>query len=481
MFKLTDTKTGTTSTDTTISSLNQSRKRRGLYLVVDILIVLLMGIILFWGAASQFYNQYNDATRYQCYAVGFWQGTGGLAALPSKQCAFLQTSSTFVQKLQEQHFPHMLINLVASQSAAQPFHLLPPEYPVLTLVPFSLGLIVPQTGYWYQIAFAVWMAVIAGLLYFILKYYRSTSAALAFALYLVLGNWATAEARFDLIPAALTLGAVVLVGKARWRWAFALLALATLLKFYPIVLIPPLLIAQQLQYTDKWTFWRRWQALGVFLALCVSVTAFSLLLNVVDTLNPFRYFFSRPIQIESFPAVLVWLGSFVGYPVQYPFTFQSQNMASALSSKIGIVTSVLLAGGLLYTFWLQWQRKIDIIMSSLLSLLILLAAGKVLSPQYLIWVAPFVAYVGQCHWKWLVTWGTVALLTTIIFPFLYVDLAHILLYYPIVVMRDLLIVATVLVLLYVATRMPRRMTAQEVASIPTSSEQNEEIEKSGNE
>src|SRR6266567_8502986 len=158
MFKLTDTKTGTTSTDTTTSSLNQSRKRRALYLVVDILIFLLMGIMLFWGAASQFYNQYNDATRYQCYAVGFWQGTGGLAALPSKQCAFLQTSSTAVQKLQEQHFPHILINLVASQSPAQPFHLLPPEYPLLTLVPFSLGLIVPQTAYCYQIPFAFSMA-----------------------------------------------------------------------------------------------------------------------------------------------------------------------------------------------------------------------------------------------------------------------------------------------------------------------------------
>lgn len=48
-------------------------------------------------------------------------------------------------------------------------------------------------------------------------------------------------------------------------------------------------------------------------------------------------------------------------------------------------------------------------------------------------------------------------------------------------MRDLLIVATVLVLLYVATRMPRRMTAQSIASVPASPDQNEESEKSGNE
>src|SRR6266705_3259034 len=111
MFKLTDTKIGTSRTDTTISSLKESTKRKWLYLGCDILIVLLMGIILFWGAASQFYNQYNDATRYQCYAVAFWHGTPGLSSLPQKQCAFLSatTSSTLAQKMRERRFPHFLV------------------------------------------------------------------------------------------------------------------------------------------------------------------------------------------------------------------------------------------------------------------------------------------------------------------------------------------------------------------------------------
>src|SRR5205085_3579732 len=156
------------------------------------------------------------------------------------------------------------------------FHTLPPEYPLLTLIPFSLALIVPQA--YYQVAFAIWMALVAGLIYVVLKRYRSTTAAIAFAVYLMVGSWATAEARFDLITAALTLGAVLLAARARWKWAFALLALATLLKFYPIVLLPPLLIAQQMQSNSKWTSWRRWSGLVVFVALCVGVTAFSLVL-----------------------------------------------------------------------------------------------------------------------------------------------------------------------------------------------------------
>ncbi len=396
--------------------------RRGWGLALDICMVVLMGGILFWGATSQFPNQFNDVTRYQCYAVAFWHGTPGLTTLPQKQCAFLSatTSSTLATKLKGRGFPDILVRLVESQSTTQPLHALPPEYPLLTLAPFSLALVVPQQLY--QVAYAIWMALAAAGIYFMLLRYRSRTAAIAFAVYLMIGSWATAETRFDLLTAGLTLGAVMLAARARWKWAFVLLALGTLLKFYPVVLIPPLLIAQHLQTKSRWVSWRQWSGVGVFIAVCAGVTAFSLLLNVADTLSPFRYFFSRPIEVESFPATLVWLGSFAGYPLHYVFTFQSLNVISALSSKISLLSTVLLVAGLLYTFWLQWQRKIDIFMSSLLTILVVITVGKVFSPQYLIWVAPFVAYVGRCHWKWLVSWGIVATLTTIIFPFIFVDL-----------------------------------------------------------
>jgi len=343
-----------------------------------------------------------------------------------------------------------LINLVASQPTSEPLHALPPEYPLLTLAPFSLALLAPTQ--WYQVAFALWMAIVAGIIYLVLRRYRSTGAAIAFAIYLVLGSWVTAGARFDLIPAGLTLGAILLAGKARWKWAFALLALATLLKFYPAVLIPPFLIAQQMQIKGKLLAWRRWSALGVFVGICVVVFAVSLVLNVADTLVPFTYFLNRPIQVESFPATLLWLGSFLGYPVQYTFVYQSLNFLSPLSHKVSLLSDLLLGAGLLYTFWMQWRGKIDIYMACLLTLLILLVTGKIFSPQYLIWVAPLVAYVGQSNWKWLVSWGLVAILTTIIFPFIYVDLAHITAFYPVILVRDLLILAITCVLLYNAGR-----------------------------
>ncbi len=433
-----------------------SRNKR-LSFLLDACVIVAMGTLLFWGVTTQFWNRYNDATRYQCYAIAFWQGEAGIHALgldanPKSQCAFLANSSSaaLVQKMQERHFPSFLIKLVASQSTTAPLHVLPPEYPALTLVAFSLPLLAPAQ--WYQVVFAISMAIVAAMIYLLLKRYRSTGAAIAFAVYLVLGSWATAFGRFDLIPAGLILGAVLLGVRSKWKWAFALLALATLLKLFPIILILPFLIAQQMQSREKWFAWSRWSALGLFAGICVVVTAVSLTFNVANTLYPINYFLNRPFQVESFPATILWLEGKAGNAVQWVFTYQSLNFLSQISRVVSLLSIFLLVAGLLFTCLLQWRGKIDLPMACLITLLIILVTGKVFSPQYLIWVAPLVAYVGQAQWKWLVSWVSVSILTSIIFPFMYVDIVHIQKYYPVILVRDWLVLAVVCVLLIDAAR-----------------------------
>src|SRR5215469_10539791 len=405
------------------------RNKRLSYLL-DACVLVAMGVLLFWGVSTQFWNRYNDVTRYQCYAIAFWQGEEGLHALglnanPKSQCAFLanSSSSTLVQKMQARHFPTFLIKLVASQSTTGPLHILPPEYPALTLVTFSLPLLAPPQ--WYQEVFAFSMLAIAVIIYLLLKRNRSTGAAIAFAVYLVLGSWATALGRFDLIPAGLILGAVLLGVRSKWKWAFTLLALATLLKLFPLILILPFLIAQQMQSKEKWYAWSRWSATVLFVGICAIITAVSLVFNVANTLYPINYFLNRPIQIESIPATIVWLGGKAGYAVQWVFTYQSLNFLSQLSHKVSLLSTFFLGVGTLFTCWLQWRGKIDLPMACLFTLLIVIVTGKVFSPQYLIWVAPLIAYVGQARWKWLISWCSVSILTLIIFPFIYVDIAHI--------------------------------------------------------
>ncbi|HLX59600.1 MAG TPA: glycosyltransferase 87 family protein [Ktedonobacteraceae bacterium] len=424
--------------------------------LLDACVIVAMGAILFWGAAAQFSNKYNDATRYQCYAISFWQGsagihTSGLDANSKSQCAFLDTTSsaTLAEKMRARHFPSFLVSLVQSQSTAQSFHALPPEYPLLTLAIFSLPLLAPML--WYQVAFALLMAIAAAILYLVITHYRSRPAAIVFAFYLALGSWATAFGRFDLVPAGLTLGAVILAARERWNWAYVLLALATLLKLYPAIFIPIFLIAQQKQTGETWKAWKRWQGFALYIGVSALVTLVSLLLNVANTLFPINFFLNRPIQVESFGGTLLWLGNFVGYHTQYIFTYQSLNFTSLLSHKVSLLTTFLLVVGLLYTFWLQWRGKLDIYTASLLTLLLIVILGKVFSPQYLIWITPFIAYIGKYNWKWVLSWGAVCALTTFVYPFNYVDIPHINHVYPAIIARDLLILAIVLVLLYQAT------------------------------
>src|SRR5690242_18609990 len=103
MFKINDKEQAGKDTKTPKSTSGQKqasaiRNKRWLYLL-DACIVVVMGTLLFWGISTQFSNPYNDATRYQCYGISFWQGeTGlhasGLDANAKSQCDFLDIHSS---------------------------------------------------------------------------------------------------------------------------------------------------------------------------------------------------------------------------------------------------------------------------------------------------------------------------------------------------------------------------------------------------
>ncbi len=457
MFKLSNENVDKASTTREPNrEVKVSVKHKWKYLL-EIFIVLIMCGLLFYAVSYQVFKPRTDAGKYQCYALVFWKGAHAIDVLPPEQCAFLKNYSptSIIESMKSQGVPAGIMNLAESQSRSEPYHNLPLEYPLLSIVPFSLGLIAPTA--WYQVVFALWMLLLAAIIFFVLSKTRSTSAAIAFAIYLVLGNWGSAAARFDLVPAGLILGAVILAGRSKWKWAYALLALATMFKFFPIVLVVPFLIAQQKQYSDKWYSWHKWSALGVYLGICAMVTFLSFALNIVDTISPIGYFIYRPIQVESAPATLLWLGRFLGYPIHVVQSYGSVNIISQLSDKVSLLSSLCLGMGLLYTFWLQWRGKLDIYTTSLLTVLIIMITGKVFSPQYLIWIAPLLALVGKANWKWLIIWGVVGLLTTWIYPNMYnsVPLKYLPLlpeFYPVVLMRNLIILGFIIVLLYQATR-----------------------------
>jgi hypothetical protein len=443
-----------------------AKQKRIVSYLQEAMVLLIWGSLLYYGSFWQMFRTDADAARYQCYAVAFWQGWSGLQHLPPEQCTFMIHPDKYLtvisqdgllHAMQQWKLPPSLIHVVAAQQPDQPYHILPYEYPWPMLLPYSLGLVVP--AHWYQMAFATWMLVLAGSLYFVLRRWRSRRAALTYSLYLLVGAWSTVLARFDSIPAALTLFAVICVVQKRWNCAFACLALATLAKFYPATLLVPFFLALQQAAQGKWYAWRRWLPVGVFVGICVFVIGVSLLLSVVGTLAPLAYFGNRPVQIESLSASLLWMFSLLGKTsLTYAHTFGSLNVLSSLSSSVTFLIMVLLVVGPLYTWWLQWRGRIDLAMACLLTLLIVMVTGKVFSPQYLIWVIPLAAYVGQSSRRWLLFWTLVGLLTSWIYPYIYhmasiLQVPYIPLFYPVTTVRNFLLLGFILVMLISRSRL----------------------------
>ncbi len=357
-----------------------------------------------------------DPARYQCYALTFWFGSNGTQLLPLQQCTFLHISS------------------------AQPsFHMLPLEYPPLTLLPFSLALLAPIS--YYQLVFALLMALTAVLIHWLLLRYGPRGAGLIFPLYLLGGAVATAHVRFDLLPAALTLVALIAAERRHWASAYVALAFGVLLKIYPILLLPALFIAeqqtqgrfhmpprslpitrvpQQLWYTLQGIRRWRWKNCLIFFAVFVGVTGVFALLDFQGAIvNQLNYFAQRPVQVESTGSTLLWLTTLFGTPLKIEYSFGSLNLVHPFARFVSLTTTVLLVLGFSYVLWTQWRGKMDVTQASIAFILVFIATGKVFSPQYVIWLVPLLAYAGAFDAFWFFMWGPAAVLTTIIFAYFY--------------------------------------------------------------
>lgn len=374
--------------------------------------------LLFCGASWQLFWVHTDAARYQCYALAFWQGGQGLHLLPENQCAFL----------------HLPGNTPA-------FHLLPLEYPPLTLTLFSPALVAPLA--WYQVAFALLMALAALLLYWLLQRYGPRGAGPAYTFYLVIGAWATAEGRFDLIPAGLTLLCLIAAERRRWTLAYIALALAFLLKIYPLLLLPALFMSEQMAAGrlhrpagpltlrqlpgEIWQTLRRagswrWKRLLVFCGLSGAIEGLFALLNFQGALvSQLSYFAGRPVQVEATGSTVLWLATLFGHRATVVYTFGSINIESSLGTAVALACGGCFLLGYALVLFQQWRGALDIVQAFIAVILVFVVTGKVFSPQYLIWLIPLLAYSGAFNRLWLLLWSPLSLLTTAVYPYLYMQ------------------------------------------------------------
>ena len=171
-------------------------------------------------------------------------------------------------------------------------------------------------------------------------------------------------------------------------------------------------------------------------------------------LSQFSYFAHRPIQIEASGSSILWAATQFGFPAHVEFTFGSLNVISALGDSVALLFEVAFVLGYAFVIWQQWRGKLDVVQSFIALLLVFVATGKVFSPQYLIWLMPLFAYTSALDGLWLLCWGSISLLTTIIYPYLYTRTTNVLLvqyvagFIQAVAIRDALFVLLTLTYLF---------------------------------
>jgi hypothetical protein len=230
--------------------------------------------------------------------------------------------------------------------------------------------------------------------------------------------------RFDLWPAMLAAFAFAALVWDRLRLGHALLGASIAAKLYPAVLLP-------LAVAYVWRRRGRREAL-VCAVLCVGVVLAIylpfLLVAPVGVAESLGRQLSRPLQIESLGSALLLAGhQAFGLDVEMRSSHGSQNLAGGLAATVAVLLTIAQAAVLVW-LWSRFARaarepsRADLVVASAAVLTAFVALGKVLSPQFLIWLVPLVPLAARAGATALLL--AALLLTQVWFPFRYWDLVR---------------------------------------------------------
>jgi uncharacterized membrane protein len=249
-------------------------------------------------------------------------------------------------------------------------------------------------------------------------------AALGFAALAPLALGSVILTRFDLWPAALLVLGLAGVLADRRRTGLGVLGLAAAAKIFPVVVVPP-----ALAYV-----WRRYGRREAVIcgAVFAGVVAFCFLpfvrLSPGGVWDSLHRQVERPLQIESLGSSFLLLAhQFGAWAVHLNLSHGSQNQGGSLADTLAAVQSVLQALVVL-GLWVAFARgpatKERLVRYSAACVAGFIAFGKVLSPQFLIWLIPLVPLVrGRRGLAASVVLTLALVLTQLWFPYRYWRLA----------------------------------------------------------
>ena len=256
--------------------------------------------------------------------------------------------------------------------------------------------------------------------------------------------------RYDLWPAALVAAAVAALLAGRGRLGFATLGLAVAAKAYPLVLLPLALL-----YVGRRDGRREAIAGGAIFAVVVLAAFLPFLVLAPDGLaESFERQTDRPLQIESLGSAFLLAGQQLDlYVARVVTTHGSQNLGGSAPETLATLHTVVQALAVA-AVWIAFARSRAeperFVAASAGAVVAFVAFGKVLSPQYLIWLLPLVPLVGGAGgFGGAVLLAAALVLTQLWFPTRYWDMVG---FEPVawlVLLRDLTLVALFAVLVAV--------------------------------
>jgi len=244
---------------------------------------------------------------------------------------------------------------------------------------------------------------------------------------LLIGN--LVETRYDLVLAAVLSWTLWAAASGRFRLAWGLLAAAILVKLVPLVLVPAMIIWQRHRTSAR----RAWAGLAACIGVVAVVTVPFVAMSPSGTWDVAQYHLDRPLQVESTGAAyLLGLDALVDIPVTIEDSFGSQGLdGTGPAILAGISTAVLLVllAAIAWTLWVGLRRARPpgdarlFVVACAATIVALLVCGKVLSPQFLVWLLPVVFVVAGRYGPAAFTLGLAAMLLTLAyFPHQYWDL-----------------------------------------------------------
>jgi Glycosyltransferase family 87 len=294
----------------------------------------------------------------------------------------------------------------------------PLEYPPLALAPMWLARAIGSDA-GFETAFGVLMGVAALATLAGVARLGGPRAAWLFAL-TPLAAGAVLRTHFDMVAAAALVAALLALRGQRTTVAFALLGAGAMIKLFPAVLVPVAL-------AWLWGRGERREALrglAVFGLVVVAISAPFLGHGYVDS---YRFHLDRPVQIESAPAVVLYAlgGAHVTGSAIHADAFKSNGLVGGPADSVAALFAGLEVAALALVAWLASRRgDVDhLLLCCAAAVVAFVALNKVLSPQYVAWLAPLAALL----WAWgrrapaaLLAAGIV--LTQLEFPRRYADL-----------------------------------------------------------